>query len=256
MSKQSNSILLTGSSGQLGQAIVSSGLFRGLLTPSRKELDIAKELSVLDYFEKNNFCAVIHAAALARMALCEKDPAQAINVNILGSINLVKAVLKKELTSQQKIYFMYISTDGVYPGTEGHYKETDPTVPYNKYGWTKLAGECAVHLLSQFCIVRTRFFVPKNLKFDSCATDSYTSSLPVADFVKALATLCKKRFMGIINIGGNRVSDFERMKSIKPNIRPCLIDDILKDTPFLLSRDASLDTALWRQIEQADNGPG
>ena len=38
---------------------------------------------------------------------------------------------------------LFISTNYVYPGTKGNYKETDPVLPFNNYGWSKLGGESA-----------------------------------------------------------------------------------------------------------------
>ena len=47
---------------------------------------------------------------------------------------------------------IYMSTDYVYPGTTGNYKEEDPLLPINDYAWTKLGGECAVQLYNNSLI--------------------------------------------------------------------------------------------------------
>ena len=145
-------ILLTGSSGKLGTAIVRSGCFSGLLTPSMEILDIIKSNTVERFFRKHDIDAVIHCAAMARMAECERDPAAAVSVNIMGTANIVAEVIKKENTSNKGTRFIYISTDAIYAGERGNYSEEDNTIPYNKYGWTKLGGECVVRILSNYCI--------------------------------------------------------------------------------------------------------
>ena len=60
----------------------------------------------------NNISHVIHCAAIARMSICEADPIKAIRVNIIGTSNLVQAILKKE-SYKKEIRFIFISTDGV-----------------------------------------------------------------------------------------------------------------------------------------------
>ena len=114
MTKRFNNILLTGASGQLGRAILSSGIFKNILTPSRNELNITDRESVNKFFHRNSFLAVIHTAAMARMAKCEKDPLLAIKTNVLGTANLVEAVLDRGNVLKKAIRFLHISTDGVY----------------------------------------------------------------------------------------------------------------------------------------------
>ena len=89
-------ILLTGASGTLGSHIQKSGLFPNLLTLSVDEVDITDSKAVERFFSENEYDAVIHCAALARMKECEADPGKAINANIIGTSNVVTAVLKKE----------------------------------------------------------------------------------------------------------------------------------------------------------------
>lgn len=244
-----NNILLTGSSGKLGQAIIKSGYFSSLLTTSREILDVTKPTTIETFFSNNAIDAVIHCAALARMAECENNPIEAIHTNIIGTSNLVVEVLKKENMSQKKIRFIHISTDGVYPGTRGNYTEKDETIPYNKYGWTKLGAECAVNLLSNFCIIRTSFFNPKNISFNVSATDAYSSKVPLPYLVKAIGKMLESDFIGTINIGSEKSSDYKRYKAFKPQIKPCKLQDILRDVSFRMASDASLNCTLWKEIE-------
>lgn len=239
-------ILLTGGTGTLGQHILKSGLFRNIIAPSRQEMDITKPESVEGFFSKNDFDAVIHCAAMARVGECEQQPEKAVEANIIGTSNVVAAVMKKEKATR----FIHISTDGVYPSTKGNYSEEDATMPYNVYGWTKLGAECAVHALQNFCIIRTRFFDPENIKYDEYATDSYTSMIPVGELAKAIAIMLEKDFTGVINIGGNRMSDYELLKKYKPSIKPCKFTDIQKKSAAKLSKDASMDTSLWKRLQQ------
>ena len=56
--------------------------------------------------------------------------------------------------SEFNIKLIYFSTSYIYPGVRGNYKETDPLLPSNNYGWSKLGGECAVHMYKNSLILR------------------------------------------------------------------------------------------------------
>ncbi len=246
-------ILLTGASGTLGSHILSSGCLRHtkVLAPGHEVMDITDKESVDGFFWKNDFDAVIHCAAMARMKECEKNPQQSIITNIIGTANLVMAAMEKERMAGVKIRFVHISTDGVYEGTKGNYSESDAARPYNRYGWTKLGAEAAVNLLSDFCIIRTGFFDPENIRFDDAPTDAFSSRIPVNELAKAIATMLENRFVGTINIGGERKSEYERLKKYKPTIKPAKLSEVMSGLPFRLARDASMDTTMWKRIERA-----
>ena len=97
-------ILLTGALGELGRAISSSKIFPHLLAPSREILDITKPDTIKKFFGNNDFDAIIHCAALARIWECEENPIKAIETNIVGTSNLVNEVLKKEEASNWGIW--------------------------------------------------------------------------------------------------------------------------------------------------------
>lgn len=243
-------ILLTGGTGNLGKAIIKSDHFQNILAPDRKILDITKPGTIEDFFNKNDIDAVMHCAALARLKECQENPVKAIETNIFGTSNLVNEVIKKEEKTKNKIRFIHISTDGVYEGIKGNYSEKDGTRPCNKYGWTKLGAECAVNLLSNFCIIRTRFFDPSNIKFEKSADDAYTSRITVFELARTIKIMLENNFVGTINIGGKRVSDYDSYKKHKPAIKLCKFEDLLKETSFPMTKDASMDISLWEKIEQ------
>ncbi|NQT06823.1 MAG: sugar nucleotide-binding protein [Candidatus Omnitrophica bacterium] len=243
--KQKN-ILLTGGSGKLGKAIISSGVFPSIKAPSHKALDITDAVKVSRFFKTNKINVVIHAAAKARMAECEKDPIGALRVNIIGTSNLVSEILK----SRRIIRFIYISTDGVYCGNKGNYSEASGLMPYNKYGWAKLGGECAVTLLPNHCIIRTSFFDPKKISFKDAARDMYSSKVDINCLVDALRVMVEKRYVGVVNIGSKKSSDYDKYKRYKPGIGSCRFKDIRKNLSFNIARDSSLDTKLWKRLKK------
>lgn len=244
----SNNVLLTGGSGKLGRHIINSELIQNILHPPKDVLDITEPTSINDFFESEQISAVIHCAALARMTICEAEPSRAIANNIIGTSNLVKQVIEIEKKYQKKIRFIYISTDGVYPGVRGNYFEKDETIPYNIYGWTKLGAESAVNTLSNHCIIRTRFFDPNQIEFEESATDIFTSSMPLDDLVKAIQRVLMIDFIGTVNIGNPRLSDYDRYKVYRPSLKPCTREDIAKGLPFKIPKDSSMDCSLWESL--------
>jgi dTDP-4-dehydrorhamnose reductase len=76
--------------------------------------------------------AVLHAAAWADVERCERDPAGAEAVNVVGTRTVVALGAP----------VLYVSTDYVFDGTKGApYVESDPVNPLSVYGRSKLAGE-------------------------------------------------------------------------------------------------------------------
>jgi dTDP-4-dehydrorhamnose reductase len=78
---------------------------------------------------------ILHAAAMIDVDLCERDKEAAERINGDGTRRV--ATLAAE-TGARLVYF---STDMVFDGRKGMYKETDAPVPINHYGVTKLLGE-------------------------------------------------------------------------------------------------------------------
>ncbi len=237
--------LITGGSGLLGSRLKKFLLndFK-ILAPSRNELDITKPNLINNFFNEHSIDIVIHAAALARMSLCEKNPEEAFKINSIGTLNLVNTLNKFYQSENKIIKFLYISTDGVYASSTGNYSETSETIPYNTYGWSKLMGEFAVRTLEDFCIVRTRFFDPDNILFDESADDILTSSIEINLLVKELKFIIDKDFQGIINVGGDKKSDYDRYKKYKSSIKKCTKADIVKNLDFKIATDASMNISL------------
>ncbi len=81
---------------------------------------------------------IIHCAAMAIVDECEKDPPRAMSVNADLPGRLAK------LAAEMDAKFVHISTDAVFDGVRGDYKEEDVPNPLSTYARTKLAGEIAV----------------------------------------------------------------------------------------------------------------
>ena len=241
-------VLLIGGEGTLGSSIVKSKVFKNLDRPKKKDLNLLKESSI-NKFLQNRYNLIINCAAVARMKDCEKNPLKAIQVNIFGTLNLVKEIKKYEKNFKKKTKLIHISTDGVYASIKGNYSENSPLKPYNIYGWTKMCSESIVKILDSYIIIRTRFFDKTNIRFNTAATDIFTSMIEVQDLVKEIKYMSLKNFNGVINIGGKRRSDFENYKKFKSNIKPCKRKDIIKDLSFKIARDASMNLNIFKKLK-------
>ena len=142
-------IIFTGGSGRFGKVFKEKTKLKKILFPNRKDLNILNLNSINKYLKKHKPKILIHAAALSRpMAIHEKNINLSIDTNIIGTCNIVKACKLKN------IKLIYLSTNYVYPGLKGNYKETDSLLPYNNYAWSKLGGECAVQMYKNSLILR------------------------------------------------------------------------------------------------------
>jgi len=179
--------LLTGGSGVLGSELQKQASSYGIkfIAPTREELDIADKKSIDRYLRKNciHMCSkiagIVHCAAYTDVPGAEENMEDAIWTNIYGTDNVV-FYLGGNLGAK----IIYISTDYVYPGTSGNYKETDSTSPVNFYAFTKLAGEAFLNKWqTKDLIIRTSFKPNKPWPFERAFDDLYTSS----DYVDIIA---------------------------------------------------------------------
>lgn len=123
------------------------------LYPPEREFDVTNYPQMERYARAHGCDQVVHAAAFTSPPLVDKNPLRALDVNIAGTVNVVK------LCAAFDARLLYICTDYVFAGDKGQYAETDAVHPVNKYAWSKLGGECAARLYDKALIVRTTFRV-------------------------------------------------------------------------------------------------
>lgn len=243
-----HNILLLGGSGTLGSHIIKSNFFLNLKSPSKKKLNILNKKNIEDYLNKNEIELIIHCAALARVKECELNKTNAHKINVIGTKNIVDSILKIKKIEKKNIKLIFISTDAVYSSIKGNFKETDRLSPYNFYGKTKLQAEKLVQKLDEYIILRTRFFDKKKIPFNFSATNIYTSALEVNKLVSYISKLIKKKFHGVINVGGPKISDYKKYKKYKKRLKPCDKSKILNELNFKIATDASLNLTKLKRI--------
>lgn len=117
-----------------------------------KRIDILSLKDVQACLDEFRPDIVIHCAGLSNVDLCEENPELARSINVIGTKNIVDGMAGRP----QKL--IYISSDSVYDGQKGLFKETDSINPQNYYGETKYEGELEALRRESSLVLRTNFF--------------------------------------------------------------------------------------------------
>jgi dTDP-4-dehydrorhamnose reductase len=228
------SIIYTGGNGLLAGEFKKN--LPGVNYVDIEQFDISCFNEIDAYFKERNISQVIHAAAFTSPPKCDREPEKAIDANIIGTGNMVKACMK------YKIKLTYICTDYVFKGDKGNYKEDDPVYPVNKYAWSKLGGECAVRMYDNSLIIRTTFG-PNIFPYEKAFTDQWTSRESVSVIVKMIVKLLEKDVTGTFHVGGPRKTVYQYAKSLDEtkDIKELSIHEI----DFKVPADTSLDVSKY-----------
>ncbi|MCB2180016.1 UDP-glucose 4-epimerase GalE [bacterium] len=101
------------------------------------EADLLDKEALKEVFERHQFSAVIHFAALKAVGESVKLPLRYYENNIIGTINLLETMKMFGVSN-----FVFSSSATVYGDpVQVPIKETFATNPTNPYGWTKLMTE-------------------------------------------------------------------------------------------------------------------
>jgi len=228
------------------------------------KFDITKEPEklILDYKPD----IIVHAAAIGNVDYCEENKEFCYNVNVVSLRKLFSEAYRKGTK------IIYISTDYVFDGKKGLYKETDVPNPINYYGLTKFIGEEIAYskggTVMRIAAVygtgygRTNFgkFIvdklSKNEKIDA-AHDQYLSPTLNTQIGEAALKLVEKNYDGLIHITGPRLSRYEFALKVceKFGFSSSLVNPVsINSFNFKSSRpkDSSLDNSLGKKITGID----
>ena len=117
------------------------------------QVDLSNPAALEKVLDRARPDAIVNCAAMANVDACEENPtaAQAINAEMPGRL--------AKLAKMKGIQLLHISTDAVFNGETGGYKETDAPDPLGVYAQTKLQGEH--HVLTEYpgaIVARVNFF--------------------------------------------------------------------------------------------------
>ena len=243
------SILITGSYGQLGMACIkylklNFKLFiSGRIVPNNgMQLDITNEKTVDQVLAETKPDIILNLAAMTDVDECENDPSMARAINVDGVKNLCNGF---------KGHFIQISTDYVFDGRAGPYSESDKTNPISVYGRTKLDADDwlrANHLGTT--ILRTNVLY------------SYTK-LTQASFVKwVVDALSERKHIHVVDDQWNNPTWTESLAPLIENLIKVKAFDLFHygdadrmnryDFALIIAKVFDLDTTLVSPISTAD----
>jgi dTDP-4-dehydrorhamnose reductase len=221
-------VLITGASGRLGKQLQKDWQGGILLTPSSSALNITDKKSVDLYFEENQIDSVIHCAAYTDVRGSAEDFQKCLDVNVIGTLNLVNACAKRS------IKLIYISTDYVFDGRQGPYEPDDAINPITVYAKSKAAGELCVRCYPHSLVIRTSFF-DTTFPYDVAVADQYTSKDYVDIISPKILKTIRENERGVVHVGSSRRSIYDIAITRKPNVKKIYREDL----PYLVPQDTS-----------------
>ena len=227
-------IVITGSNGLLGQTLVNLlmkepenysvfGLSKGDNRMNRNDflyydIDITNHAQLEECISYIQPSFIINTAAMTNVDTCEIKPIECNNLNIEAVKHLT------QICAKLNIHFIQISTDFIFDGSKGFYKETDLPNPLSIYGHSKLKAENIVKNSGvNFSILRTILVYGKvaNLKRNNIVLwvkDMLENNkeITIVDdqfrmptYVEDLAMVCKlsidKNTKGIYHVSSNEL---------------------------------------------------
>lgn len=224
-------VLVTGSNGLLGQKL--SDLYHDIKEvdllatgpgPNRhplgdaityRSLDIRNRAEVLAMFREFKPHAVIHTAAMTNVDQCELEKEACWDLNVHAVDYLIEAC--NEVGAQ----LIHLSTDFIFDGENGPYKEDDEANPISYYGVSKLKGEqIIIEKCKSWAIARTVlvFGIVKDMsrsnivlwakgalesgKDINVVTDQFRSPTLAEDLAMGCRLIEQQQAQGVFNISG------------------------------------------------------
>lgn len=224
-------VLVTGSNGLLGQKL--SDLYHDIKDvdllatgpgPNRhplgdaityRSLDIRNRAEVLALFREFKPHAVIHTAAMTNVDQCELEKEACWDLNVHAVDYLIEAC--NEVGAQ----LIHLSTDFIFDGENGPYKEEDEANPISYYGVSKLKGEqIIIEKCKSWAIARTVlvYGIVKDMsrsnivlwakgalesgKDINVVTDQFRSPTLAEDLAMGCRLIEQQQAQGVFNISG------------------------------------------------------
>ena len=204
-------IALTGGNSRFAKTLKKKFFGKNIIYLNKSDFNILNFEKINSFLKKNKIKILIHLAGLSRpMVNHEKYINESIDKNIIGTSNVVKAC------NNNNVKLIFFSTNYVYPGLKGPYREDSALKPFNNYGWSKLGAESAVRLYKNSLILRI-CMTEKPFLHKYAFTNVTTNFMFHDDLAKNFAKIIHRK--GIINVGGERLSVYNFAKKFNKNIK-------------------------------------
>ncbi|MEX6626200.1 SDR family oxidoreductase [Tenacibaculum salmonis] len=222
-------VIITGTNGLLGQSLVNLlleekekyqviGFSRGENRSGRNDfeyvsIDITDEKNVLKNLKEYQPDIIVNTAAMTNVDACEdnKTACDILNIDVVENLKIFSA--------DNNTHLIHLSTDFIFDGENGPYKETDTPNPLSYYGISKLKSENILTASKiDYTILRTILvygkvfdmsrsnivlWVKKSLE-DKKEITIVNDQYRMPTYVEDLALVCKlaidKKAIGIFNV--------------------------------------------------------
>jgi dTDP-4-dehydrorhamnose reductase len=271
-------LLITGAGGQLGAYLLRDLAGRGAAVTAWSHagggelfgfplvpVELTDRAAAAAAFADARPDAVVHCAALSRVADCHRDPVRAEAVNV-GVTRLLA-----ELADRARAGLVFVSTDLVFDGRRGGYTEEDAPAPLSVYGRSKAQAEDAVRSCPRGLVARVSLMYGPTLTgrpsfFDEQAlalrqrrlctlfADEWRTPLSLPAAARALVALAEADCTGVLHLGGpERMSRLEIGQRLAASLGadPFVIVAANREevpAPEPRPRDTSLDSSRWRGL--------
>ena len=237
-------VIITGSNGLLGQSLLNLlleekekyevyGFSKGINRSGREDftyvsIDITNEENLKKSIKEIQPDFIINTAAMTQVDDCEnnKQACDILNVDVVKWLS--------EIAEEINAHLIHISTDFIFDGVKGNYKETDTPNPISYYGLSKLKSEKVLTSSNiNFTILRTILVYGKVFDMSrsnivlwvkqmleegkeiTIVDDQYRAPTYVLDLAMACKISMDKKATGIFNISSNKLmSVFEITQEI------------------------------------------
>jgi dTDP-4-dehydrorhamnose reductase len=277
-------ILITGSNGLLGQKIVKQLLTKGdhqfLATSAGKNriaalntsdyqhlyqsLDITNQQQIDEVFNVFKPTVVINTAAMTNVDLCEEKKEECRLINVTAVSYLLQAC------QSVNAHFIHLSTDFIFDGENGPYKEEDKPNPLSFYGQSKWDAEQLLMMseYTNWAIARTIivYGIAENMSRSNIVLwakealekgnpinvvdDQFRSPTWADDLAIGCLLIADKKAKGVFHLSGKdtmsilelveRVADFFQLnKSVIQSIKSSSLNQAAKRPPrtgFILDK--------------------
>lgn len=178
------------------------------------QLDLTDPDGLGGLFSRIQPDVVVHLAAIADIGAAERDPQRATAVNVGATSTIVG------LCEQHRARLVFVSTECVFSGERGFYREDETPRPTTHYGLTKWEAEQEIVWMSEaWSIVRTSIVYgwphPGKRNFAPGLVDTLRSGQPyraptdvlrtpvyVEHLVDGIAMLVEEGHPGILHVAG------------------------------------------------------
>lgn len=264
-------ILILGSSGMLGREFVN--IFKekhevyGIdindirnLGDKYFSINLLNELELKKFLGEKNFDIIINSVAIVDLKKCETDKKLAEDLHVNLNKNFI------EYCNKNNTIYIYISTDSVFDGEIGNYKEDSIAKPLNNYAYTKFLGEKEVEKIKNHIIVRTNIlgctenqnslfkWAYENLK-DNIEINGFEdvifSPISVFRLSELINELVKINYQGLINVVNDTVlSKYEFLNILKEMMSSTSkINKVkIQNTDIIRPKNTSLNNELLHSI--------